>query len=196
MVKMTCIVGIVENGITYIGGDSLGSNGWSKTSREDKKVFKLADTDSAILGYTSSYRMGQLLMYAEGLIDNRDEPNIDHKYLVTKFIPNVIKLFEDGGYAKNESGEKRGGSFLLGYKDKLYTIEGDYQIGISADSYDAVGCGEEFALGSLKTTENLGYSPLTRIRMALQAASKFSVGVAPPYYIINTENNEVIEYKE
>lgn len=193
---MTCIVGLTENGITYIGGDSLGSNGFSKVSRRDKKVFKLKDTKNAILGYTSSFRMGQLLMYATDLIDKRDEPGIDHEYLVTKFIPKVIELFESGGYSKVKSGEKSGGVFLLGYKEKLYKIESDFQVSESFDNYDACGCGEDFALGSLKSTEDLNLCPEVRIRMALQAASKFSVGVAPPYYIVNTSSTEVSEFKD
>jgi ATP-dependent protease HslVU (ClpYQ) peptidase subunit len=191
---MTCIVGLIDNGITYIGGDSCGSNGYSKVIRTDKKVFKLKDTSNAILGYTSSFRMGQLLMYASGLIDKRDEPNINHEYLVTKFIPNIIKLFEDGGYSKNKSGEKTGGNFLFGYKDNLYQIESDFQVGISVDNYDACGCGEDYALGSLKTTEELNMSPIERIHKALQSASKFSVGVSAPFYIINTANGDVIEF--
>ena len=191
---MTCIVGLIENGITYIGGDSLGSNGHTKVSRRDKKVFKLKDTDNAIIGHTSSFRMGQLLMYATNLIDKRDEPNIDHEYLVTKFIPNITNLFENGGYSKNNRGEKSGGTFLLAYKDKLYNIENDFQVGESFENFDACGGGEEFALGSLSSTVNMNLKPEERIRLALQAASRFSVGVAPPYYIINTDNNEVVEF--
>lgn len=192
---MTCIIGLKHNGITYIGGDSLGSNDYNKTLRNDKKVFKLQDTDNAVLGYTSSFRMGQLLMYATDLIDKRDEPNIDHKYLVTKFIPNIIKLFEDGGYARNRSGEKYGGTFLLGYKDKLYSIQSDFQVGESLNNYDACGSGEDFALGSLFATEGLDISPEERIRLALQAASKHNPYVAPPFYIVNTSNNEVCEFE-
>lgn len=192
---MTCIVGLVDNGITYIGGDSLGSNGYTKTVRRDKKIFKLKDTPNAILGYTSSFRMGQLLMYATGLIDKRDEPNIDHEYLVTKFIPNVIKLFEEGGYSRNNSGEKYGGVFLLGYKDKLFKIESDFQVGETICNYDACGSGEDFALGSLHTTEGLGLSPEERIYTALKAASQFSVGVSAPYYIINTDDGKVTTYE-
>ena len=188
---MTCIVGLIHNGVTYIGGDSLGSNGYSKTVRQDKKVFKLKDTDSAILGYTSSFRMGQLLMYASGLIDKRDEPNIDHEYLVTQFIPNVTNLFENGGYGKNSSGEKKGGIFLLGYKDSLYKIESDYQVGIPTLDYDACGCGEDYALGSLHSTEGTELTPQERIFKALQAAQEFSVGVQAPFYILNTANSEV-----
>lgn len=193
---MTCIVGLVHDGITYIGGDSLGSNGYTGTVRKDKKVFKLKDTKQGIAGYTSSFRMGQLLMYATGLIDKRDEPNIDHEYLVTKFVPKLIRLFEDGGFGKNNSGDKEGGTFLLGYKDKLYSIHNDYQVGESFDNYQAVGSGESFALGSLFTTEGLGLTPEERIHSALIAASKFSVGVSAPYYIVNTENDRAIEFKE
>lgn len=193
---MTCIVGLIENGITYIGADSLGSNGYSKTVRNDKKLFKLQDTPNAILGFTSSFRMGQLLMYANNLIDKRDEPNIDHKYIVTKFIPNIISLFESGGYAKNNSGEKKGGIFLLGYKDKLFKIESDFQVGESMLNYDACGCGEDYALGSLATSESMDTTPIDRIHKALQAASKFSPGVAPPFYIMNTHDDEIKEFKE
>lgn len=193
---MTCIVGLVENGVVYIGGDSLGSNGYFKTVRKDKKVFKLKDTDNAIAGYTSSFRMGQLLMYGSGLIDSRDEPDIDHEYLVTKFIPKLTSLFENGGYGKNNSGSKSGGTFLLGYKDKLYQIQSDYQVGEPSLGYDACGSGEDFALGSLHSTERSGLSPEERIHKALQAATEFSVGVGAPFYIVNTANEKVIEFKE
>lgn len=159
-------------------------------------MFKLKDTPNAILGYTSSFRMGQLLTYSTELIDKRDEPNINHEYIVTKFIPNVIKLFEDNGYGTNKSGEKEGGVFLLAYKDKLWKVENDYQVGELFDNYDACGSGEDFALGSLKTTEDMNLSPMERIHLALQSASKFSVGVQPPFYIINTKDDKVIEFKD
>lgn len=125
---MTCIVGLVHNDTVYIGGDSLGSNGFSKVVRKDKKVFHLKDIDNAVMGYTSSFRMGQLLMYGTGLIDKRDtyEKDINHEYLVTKFIPNVIRVLEEGGYSRNNSGQKSGGEFLIGYKNQLFQVESDY----------------------------------------------------------------------
>lgn len=192
---MTCIVGLVHDGVTYIGADSLGSNGYSKTVREDKKLFKLKDTNHAIIGATSSYRMIQLLMYAKDLIDKQDEPNIDHEYIVTKFIPNVINLFENGGYNRIHSGEKEGGTFLFAYKDSLYKIEDDYQVAISSNKYDACGSGEYYALGSLYTTDKSNLTPQNRIIKALESAEKFSVGVQRPFYIINTDNNETIKIK-
>jgi hypothetical protein len=78
---MTCIAGISdkETGITYLGGDSLGSNGYSGAINKQHKVFHLQDTNEAIIGYTSSFRMGQLLMCGKGLFDelSLNKQNID-----------------------------------------------------------------------------------------------------------------------
>ncbi len=37
---MTCIVGLVDNGKVYIGGDSAGCAGYDVRIREDQKVFR------------------------------------------------------------------------------------------------------------------------------------------------------------
>lgn len=188
---MTCIVGLKYEGVTYIGADSLGANSWSKIQRKDKKVFRLKDTDKALIGFTSSYRMGQLLMYSEGLIDKRDEPSIDHEYLVTKTVPAIIKQLESGGFVKNDDGQKEGGQFLLAYDNSLYCIHSDFQVEEAIDNYSAVGSGAEVALGSLYATEGVIENPFKRIINALKAASKYSIGVEGPYHILNTKNKIV-----
>jgi len=191
---MTCVVGLVENGVGYIGVDSLGSNNFTKTIREDSKVFKMKDTDKGIIGYTSSFRMGQLLQYAGGLVDKRDEPNINHEYLVTKFIPNIRNLFSSQGYERNNSGEAQGGSFLLVYDDKLYHIQSDYQVGIPVDGYDACGSGEYHANAALFATEGLDMKPEERIVLALRAAQKFVTSVEAPFHIMNTKDNSIMTF--
>lgn len=197
---MTCIVGFTdkEKGITYLGGDSLGSNGYSGMLNKQHKVFHAQDSKNIVMGYTSSFRMGQLLMFGEGLFDelSLNKNNIDYKYLVTKFIPNLQKLFSNGGYERSNSGEKIAGEFLLGYKDNLFKIQSDYSILEANCNYDACGSGEDFALGSLRTTESMDLTPIERIHLALQSASTFAVGVAPPFYVINTNDNEIVEFKD
>jgi ATP-dependent protease HslVU (ClpYQ) peptidase subunit len=64
---MTCIVGMVENGKVYIGGDSAGVSGFDYHIREDQKVFQNGDM---IFGFTSSFRMGQLLQYSLKIPDH------------------------------------------------------------------------------------------------------------------------------
>lgn len=51
---MTAIVGLVEKGNVYIGGDSAGVAGLSISIRGDEKVFKVGPF---IMGFTSSFRM-------------------------------------------------------------------------------------------------------------------------------------------
>lgn len=194
---MTCIVGLRHNGKVFIGGDSLGSNNYTKTVRQDKKVFKLKGNPNAILGFTSSYRMGQLLMFAENLIPIEDDNRVDYEYIVTKFIPRVIELFDKNGYGKTDSGEKSAGHFLLAYRDKLYEIHEDYQVAEPIHEYSSCGCGEVAAKGSLFTSSKYGdglFEPEDRIFMALQSATDITCGVEPPFYIVNTYDDTVLEY--
>ena len=58
---MTCIVAIAEKNVVYVGADSLGSNGNKIITRKDTKIFI---RKPFIFGFTSSYRMGQLLRYS------------------------------------------------------------------------------------------------------------------------------------
>jgi len=185
---MTCIVGLVHNGVTYMGCDSLVSNGHSRDIRNDKKMFK--PDKRSIIGFTSSYRMGQLLMYEDKLFDNYSD--LSHKYMVKNFIPKVIQLFDDG---KFDSNGNRGGVFLIAHSKQLYRVDTDYQVIESKRNYNSCGSGEEFALGSLYSTENSDLLPHERIVKALEAAEEFSVGVQRPFYIMNTENDGVIEIK-
>ena len=192
----TCIVGLKHDGKVYIGGDSLGSTSNSGTINKTKKVFHLQNKPEIIVGYTSSYRMGQLLQYSSSLFNDDDfliNDRIDERYLVNTFIPNIQKLFKDGGYQRSHSDEVSGGTFLLGYKDKLYKVQEDYSILESNNDYTACGCGEDFALGSLFTTEKSLLTPEQRIEFALQSASNFSIGVAPPFWMVNTSNMEVTQ---
>lgn len=186
---MTAIIGFtdVKNGITYLGGDSYASSRYSGDTINQKKVFRLIDTENVILGFSGSVRDLNLLTYAENLIDKRDEPNIDEKYIVTKFVPNVIKLFNNNGRNELDKGIASSESyFLIGYKDKLWKIHFDYSVLNTINNYEAIGSGTDFALGSLFTTEDTELTPIERIHKALQSASRFATGVNAPYFIINT----------
>ncbi len=168
---MTCIVAIEEKGVVYIGGDSAGTAGTSIVIRTDEKVFI---NGPFIMGFTTSFRMGQLLHYKFSP-PKQNTNQSDMEYMVTDFIDAAKKCFVDNGFGNNS----HGGTFLVGYNGHLYTIESDFQVGMSQINYNAVGCGSDIALGSMHSTD--GQPPQTRIKKALEAASKFSNGVAPPF---------------
>ncbi len=175
---MTCIVGIAENGKVFMGGDSAGVDGnGNMTIRKDSKVFVL--DDRFIIGFTSSFRMGQVLQYKLKVPIQKDSQT-DFEFMVTDFIDSVKDAFKENGCEE--------GHFLVGYKGTLYNIASDFQVGIPADQFDSVGCGENYALGSLYESD--GGSPSLRILNSLRAAEHFSSGVSSPFTFLHLGSDE------
>ena len=174
---MTCIVGLAEGGLVYMGGDSAGVSNLDIKVRADRKVFR---NGPALFGFTSSFRMGQLLQHALTVPLRHPETPLD-KFMVTEFVDAVRGCLKAGGFATVSNGVEAGGIFLVGIEGRLFKIDSDFQVGEHIEPYMAVGSGEDYALGALAATE--GQSPQTRIETALAAAEKFSAGVRGPMHI-------------
>ena len=179
---MTCIIGFVKDGQVFIGGDSAGVAGLDYHIREDEKVFKKKDM---IFGFTSSFRMGQILRYCFDIPDH-DPRKDDFDYLCTDFIDGLIRSFKEKGYAKTHNERVSGGVFLVGYRGNLYQIESDFQVGKIHRPFDACGCGESYALGAMEIIVKTGYEkPEDAIIEALTVAEAYSAGVRGPYNIVS-----------
>jgi len=173
---VTCIVGLVDDGDVYIGGDSAGvSNSWLSL-HANRKVFT---NGPYVVGFTSSFRMGQLLRYALKP-PPPPERGLD-RFMVTTFVDAVRRCLKDGGLAKKENEVETGGAFLVGVSGRLFAVYGDYQVTEEVGSYDAVGSGASIALGAMYATE--GLLPRDRLRLALGAAERFSTYVRRPFTI-------------
>ncbi len=174
---MTCIVGVAHQGKVFIGGDSAGVGGYDVTMRADRKVFRNGDF---LIGFTSSFRMGQLLQYA--FVPPPRYPKKDlMAYMVTDFAKSVRDCLKTGGFARKDAEAENGGIFLVGCEGRLFRVDCDYQVGESASGYDAVGCGENYAKGVLFFTKKL--APEERVLPALEAAAEHSAGVRGPFHI-------------
>lgn len=172
---MTCIVGFIDKDGVYIGGDSaaVSEDDLSYNIRSDEKVFSKGDF---IFGYSTSFRMGQLLRY-KLKIPNHPKGMDVTQYMVTLFIDAVKRCFEDNDYVEMMTEE--GGSFMVGYKGKLFAILSDYQVAQPKENFTALGCGESFAMGAMyASTEK---DPIKKMEIALNAAVAFSMGVKPPF---------------
>lgn len=182
---MTCIVGAMENGHVILGGDSVGSNGYNKSTRLDVKVFKRGPF---VIGFTSSFRMGQVLRFN---LETPEHPltMTDYEYMVTRVVDAVRKVLKNAGYAKKENEVEEGGTFLIGYRGQLYSVESDYQVGMVAEPYHAVGSGEDFALGAMYSQPS-DKPAKERILVALQAAATFSTSVGGPFNFVSTEDED------
>jgi len=174
---MTCIVGLKTTNGVILGGDSAASTWNTVRTLAYSKVFS---KDGTLYGFTGTIRMGQLLRYSFQP-PARDGQEV-MAYLVTRWTDALRTTFKDAGFASKENEVERGGHFLIGYDRRLFHIEGNYQVFEASDGFDAVGSGEEYALGALHATA--GEKPMDRVRIALDAAARFTPTVAPPYRIV------------
>lgn len=178
---MTAIAGLIHEGKVYIGGDSAGVSGWDLTIRSDPKVFTVGPF---VIGYTSSFRMGQLLRFR--FVPPEHHEDVDtYRYMVCDVVDAFRQAFKDGGYAKRENERETAGAFLVGYRGRLFTVEDDYQVGEPADSYAACGCGDNQALGVLYATRDRKMDAEARLRLALSAAEHHSAGVRGPFVVVS-----------
>ena len=180
---MTCIVGIAEQGRVYLGGDSAGVSRQELTLRADSKIFRVQDF---LIGCTWSFRMSQLLQYRLQPPAYSPKEGVE-RYLCTHFMDEVRRCFKEGGCARKEHEAEAGGTFLLGFRGRIFTIYSDYQLSESLDGYQAIGTGDEVALGVLYATAQTDMAPKERLALALQAASHHIISVAAPFHFLDSQ---------
>jgi len=178
---MTCIVGLVHGSRVYIGGDSCGAavERYDVVSRKDPKVFKVG---KFLFGYTSSFRMGQLIRFS--FKPPKNDCKNDYEYLCTKFVDEIRSVYKNGGYLTVDNSVETGGIFLLGYNGQLYTVEDDFDVGMANLEYYSIGAGANYALGAMYQSGLTKKRPQERIKNALDAAATFNGAVMPPYKIL------------
>ena len=176
---MTCIVGIEHKDGVLLAADSMSSNHYSADVASVAKLFRVGQHG---FGFTSSWRMGDLLRYHLAL---PDPPAKDlHRHLVTVAIPAIRACLKEGGFATVNNGVETGGSFLIAVRGQLFTIDTDFQVARSSHKYDAVGSGSLAALGALSAT--IGGDPRARATAALVAAEKHTCHVRRPWRFLST----------
>lgn len=176
---MTCIIGLVENGKVYMGGDSGAGCDWNPcTIITHPKVFRNGDF---LIGYTASFRMGQLLEHHLS-VEPKQVGMSDMAYMVRVFIEAVRKCFRDFAFSEIENSKEDGGQFLVGYNGNLYEVFYTFQIHQWDSSYWACGSGIEKALVAMHLLKHL--PPRERIEQSLVAVAKFSRWVTAPFYTL------------
>src|ERR1035437_565586 len=127
-----------------MGGDSAALDSYHcLTIRKDPKVFQ---NGPFLIGFTSSYRMGQILMDTTF----PDPGNMDEfEYMRTQFVDVARAELKDAGYVKVDNNREESGEFLVGFHGRIFDVQSDFQIGESSDPFLAVGQGSQEALGAL-----------------------------------------------
>lgn len=179
---MTCIVALKENGRVYLAGDCCCCNGTDKMLYTGKKVFR---NGVFSFGYTSSFRMGQLLEYHWVRPPIRDNEDID-EYLYVDVLDSIKELFMADRY---DTDGNLGGVFIMVYYDRVFMVQEDYAM-FEIDHFVSVGDGADEAEAVLYTLENIenDVAPENKLRLAIKIASLKKTDVSAQCdIIINTK---------
>ncbi len=175
---MTCVVGVVHAARVHLGADSLISRGWTEARHSEPKVAQMGDF---VMGFTGQLRAWQIVRHVFS------PPPIAGDlmtYMVRDFGNALRSALKDAGLLLTVNGIETGITLMVGVRGRLFRLGDDFSVSENPAGYDAIGCGEEFALGALHVAS--ARSPTARLTQALNAASLNSIGVSGPYDFVAT----------
>ena len=172
---MTCIVGIEDKGVVWMGADSAYSDGQTQglAAADNPKLWRAG---SYLIGVAGSARVANVLRFHVRLPPAPARGVFRH--MVTRVVPVLRRaLKKSGRMLKDEGGDREGGGgaggdltdgvALIAVGGKLFSVHGDFQVCRSRAGYDALGSGGAVALGALHASAG---QPRDRVRRALEAA--------------------------
>lgn len=191
---MTCVIGYLSNGNAYLGADSEGSNCISRDIYYNRKVFY---KNGLLIGCAGSYRAAQILKYKfnppfqEQIVD-LPKQNCEAYYMNCVIADSIKQVFTDNGFAEIENNRNSAaGSFILIlYKNKIYEVQSDYSVLETVHNFSSIGCGADFARGSMFVLDPAQISPEKKIELAIESAKTFSPGVGGPVNIVRCKGDK------
>ncbi len=177
---MTCIVAIRNSHGVIMGSDSCGGGGHRANVVKTPKVSKVGEY---LIGYTSSFRMGQILHYTMSPKTHNQKDDL-FGHLVNVLVPEVRNALRSGGFMKMKNGEETGGEFLMAHGTRLLCVQSDFSVLEYEDDFLATGCGEDWAMGALYTLRDSPLTAKARLTKALEAATKYSSYVRAPFHFV------------
>lgn len=154
---MTVIIGYTDGNNVHMIADSTAVDGDFIQNIVQPKIFKInVAGHDMLIGYTSSFRMGQILQFylKEKLLEaNINKDNI-YEFLCTTFIENIRAIFKEHGFQRTGDNQSEyGGTFLIGCMGRLFTVQDNYAVLEFKGNFASVGCAEPLATASLATFE-------------------------------------------
>lgn len=198
---MSVIVGIINEGVVYIGSDSQMTKGGTKKNHlhpNNRKVWHPDGRDHLLMGSAGLLKGINVITSINGLIDQAtlSENTLNYNYVVKNVAKKIMDHMEDVKLIESKDyNPKMLNEFLFANKHELFMIGTDGSV-LQIDDFTAIGSGAIEAIGSLLSTES--EEPRTRIIKAIEAAIQNDLYVGYPIVIMNTKdlNVDIIQDKE
>lgn len=198
---MSVVVAIKKDGIIYMGADSQATKGGTRrtlSNPNNYKIWAVEGVGKTLMGSVGTVRSANIIKVADDLIPEIVDlkNNVDFKFVVKQLVPRMMDELD--GYKvliKSSDGTPNmDASFLLAYKDRLYSIDA-YGCVIEVDDFFAIGSGASEALGSLYSTVDMD-DPVKRIQEAIKSSATHDIYVDYPIVISNTQDTDFKVYYE
>ena len=192
---MTCVVAIRSaDGTVWMGADSASVDAWrleidiESSPKITSRQTKLGQP--FLIGFTSSWRMGQIL--ASSLTPPPvplESATPLFEYMTTSFVDECRRALKAGGFAHVENNVEQGGSFLVAVGGRVFELQSDFSVLERSQRYFAVGCGAPFASAALSMFDLVWPKNRKRpsdkalVEMSLGVAEKHSAGVRGPFVV-------------
>jgi ATP-dependent protease HslVU (ClpYQ) peptidase subunit len=188
---MTCIMGMIEDGQTYIATDGFATTEDCERKHILCRKLFVSDKHDYVVAFAGHIRTGQLLYPESGF----EFP--DSIYQIPNHMFLWLNQFETLGKDEIQSTIMQS-NFIIATREKLYIVLMDLQISeVDPEfGYVALGSGTPFAMGSLHTSGQLGdyLTPKERLELAMDAASASIKNVGKPYTIVSYDE-AIAQYK-
>lgn len=183
---MTCVVAVRgPGGVSWMGADSQSSGCYMKhdLSPAMAKIFAKGDL---LIGVSGSVRFHNLLRFHFDPPAHHPADKDILDYMVLDVAEAIRHIAKDLGYTQIENAvETMESQALILYRGMIFVLWGDFHIGQYDSEYHAIGSGAEVATGALYAMEFSGENRVRdRVRIALEAAAKHSVGVGAPFVFL------------
>lgn len=187
---MTLIVAYTDETGSYIGSDSMGSNGWSGSSYKNKKVFKLGD--DILAGGAGSYKELQLLE-KDFSVPARTTEQSDSSYMYNTFAHSLKHFLQSHGVLSDTNGviSNRSSSFLFIYRGSIYKWQSDLALLETVRQFDTVGSGGEYAHAVISTldAQKSTMTPEQKIKEAIKLTSRYILSVGGDVTIVKSKKD-------
>jgi len=196
---LTTIVAVRQSdGVIYMGADTCMTSGHRKMTIQEPKMRALNVPGKSgglmVIGVAGFARGGYEVAHLE--LPKHSKGLTAVQYLRQKFVPIWRELIEKGGMKATAEGEpeRNFNDLLVVYHEQIFIID-QYVCVVEADhDYEAIGSGEDWALGCIYTQLTLGEkmekAPPIIIK-ALETAAHFDVGTDGPFDIANCATGEM-----
>jgi ATP-dependent protease HslVU (ClpYQ) peptidase subunit len=180
---MSCVVGLIEDGIVYLAGDSQATGGCHKVTCRDPKVFRL---EAMVVGATGDPHVAQLVRYGLKL-PAYDQAHDDDPfaYLVTTFVPGLHRLVRDQGVPEPK-GDGVDWSLLIGLAGRLFAVDSGLAVEEAHARFNAIGCGAVAATAAFHALRPFPLTPRQRLTGALDSVAKVDVHVSGPFAFVES----------